>query len=188
MEYPVTTEIPFDDPAYNAALAPFYAHWAARLAEGTAAGTLAMRVRSLRIADDRIASADIEITALPPADGPGTIDRSLLLGAAKQAAGFDWPSWLPQAMLPNKIEYVEFGVRLLVRDNQLRILGTHGDGDKTILTLKVMGRTFGLVKQPDNVIDLTPWIEQGLARARAYDPQRMRDWLDRHKTTRPSAG
>lgn len=32
MEYPVTTEIPFDDPAYNAALAPFYDHWAARLA------------------------------------------------------------------------------------------------------------------------------------------------------------
>ena len=33
MEYPVTTEIPFDDPAYNAALAPFYDGWAARLAE-----------------------------------------------------------------------------------------------------------------------------------------------------------
>lgn len=31
MEYPVTTEIPFEDPAYNAALAPFYDHWAARL-------------------------------------------------------------------------------------------------------------------------------------------------------------
>jgi precorrin-2/cobalt-factor-2 C20-methyltransferase len=38
MEYPVTTEIPFDDPAYNAALAPFYDHWATRLAEGTAGG------------------------------------------------------------------------------------------------------------------------------------------------------
>ena len=32
MEYPVTTEIPLGDPAYNAALAPFYDHWAARLA------------------------------------------------------------------------------------------------------------------------------------------------------------
>ncbi len=38
MEYPVTTEIPFDDPAYNAALAPFYDRWAARLAGGTATG------------------------------------------------------------------------------------------------------------------------------------------------------
>ncbi|MDP5306937.1 precorrin-2 C(20)-methyltransferase [Paracoccus spongiarum] len=33
MEYPVTTEIPFDSPEYNALLAQFYDHWAARLAE-----------------------------------------------------------------------------------------------------------------------------------------------------------
>lgn len=38
MEYPVTTEIPFDDPAYNAALAPFYDRWAAQLAGGAAMG------------------------------------------------------------------------------------------------------------------------------------------------------
>ncbi|NPD16561.1 precorrin-2 C(20)-methyltransferase [Xinfangfangia sp. D13-10-4-6] len=31
MEYPVTTEIPVHDPAYNAALAPFYDAWAAKL-------------------------------------------------------------------------------------------------------------------------------------------------------------
>lgn len=33
MEYPVTTEIPFDDPRYVDALATFYDQWAARLAE-----------------------------------------------------------------------------------------------------------------------------------------------------------
>lgn len=152
------------------------------LGEGTATGSLAMRVNSLRIADDRIAAADIEIIVLPPRDGVGTIDRSLLVGAAQKAAGFEWPGWLPQSLIPEKIEYVEAGVRLLVRDNQLRILGTHGDGERTILTLKIMGRTFGLVKQRDGVIDLTPWIEQGLARVRAYDPSRVRDWLDRHKS------
>ena len=32
MEYPVTTEIPFDSPEYNARLAAFYDDWAARLA------------------------------------------------------------------------------------------------------------------------------------------------------------
>ncbi|SHM21877.1 precorrin-2/cobalt-factor-2 C20-methyltransferase [Paracoccus solventivorans] len=32
MEYPVTTEIPLSDPAYNAQLAAFYDHWAERLA------------------------------------------------------------------------------------------------------------------------------------------------------------
>ncbi|MEO6299686.1 MAG: precorrin-2 C(20)-methyltransferase [Paracoccaceae bacterium] len=38
MEYPVTTELPFDSPAYNAALAGFYDHWAARLAEVAKSG------------------------------------------------------------------------------------------------------------------------------------------------------
>lgn len=32
MEYPVTTEIAVENPDYNAALAPFYDHWAARIA------------------------------------------------------------------------------------------------------------------------------------------------------------
>ena len=35
MEYPVTTEVPFRDPAYGAALAPFYDIWSTRLAEQT---------------------------------------------------------------------------------------------------------------------------------------------------------
>lgn len=38
MEYPVTTEIPLDDPAYNAALAPFYDYWAERLCQAAEAG------------------------------------------------------------------------------------------------------------------------------------------------------
>jgi precorrin-2/cobalt-factor-2 C20-methyltransferase len=33
MEYPVTTELPFDSPEYNAALAAFYDDWATRLAD-----------------------------------------------------------------------------------------------------------------------------------------------------------
>lgn len=40
MEYPVTTEIAVNDPRYNATLAPFYDHWAARLAHGTATGNV----------------------------------------------------------------------------------------------------------------------------------------------------
>lgn len=36
MEYPLTTEISVDDPGYNAALAPFYDDWAARLRDEAA--------------------------------------------------------------------------------------------------------------------------------------------------------
>jgi precorrin-2/cobalt-factor-2 C20-methyltransferase len=38
MEYPVTTEIALADPDYNAALAPFYDEWAARLGAAVATG------------------------------------------------------------------------------------------------------------------------------------------------------
>lgn len=38
MEYPVTTELPFDGPEYNALLAAFYDDWAARLAAMAQAG------------------------------------------------------------------------------------------------------------------------------------------------------
>jgi precorrin-2/cobalt-factor-2 C20-methyltransferase len=38
MEYPVTTELAFDSAEYDAALAQFYDHWAARLAELTQTG------------------------------------------------------------------------------------------------------------------------------------------------------
>lgn len=38
MEYPVTTELPVDSPAYRAALAAFYDDWAGRLAALAAAG------------------------------------------------------------------------------------------------------------------------------------------------------
>ena len=158
----------------------------ASFGEGTATGKLAVRVNGLRIADDRIESADIDISVLPPPDQAGTIDRAVLLGAAKSAAGFEWPDWLPQRMLPDKIEYVQAGVRLIVRDNQLRVLGTHGDKGDTILTVKALGQTFALVKEQPGSIDLTPWIAQALERARTYDPQKVRSWWEQHKSMKPS--
>ena len=39
MEYPVTTEIPFDDPEYKTLLSDFYEHWTDRLVELSRTGT-----------------------------------------------------------------------------------------------------------------------------------------------------
>ncbi len=155
------------------------------LAEGTAAGTLAMRCAfaSHRRRPHRLRRHRDQC---PAAGGPTGHDRPQPPARrGETGAGFEWPSWLPQALLPNKIEYVEFGVRLLVRDNQLRILGTHGDGDKTILTLKVMGPHvwFGHTARERDRPD--PLDRAGPRPARAYDPAQMRDWLDRHKATQP---
>lgn len=149
------------------------------LGKGAATGKLTVQVKSLQIVDDVIESADIEISAVPPPGRAGTIDRTLLLNAAEKVANFSWPTWLPQSLLPDHVEYTEFGVRLLIRDNKLRVLGTHGSDGRTILTIKV-GTTIPVVREWSGEIDLTPWIETALERARAYDPDRMRDWLDRH--------
>jgi len=78
--------------------------------------------------------------------------------------------------LPKQLEYTQIGARLLVRDNQLRILGTHGSRGDTILTIKVFGRDFGLVKEQLQTIDLKPYISSLLDRIRGYDPDRVRLW------------
>ncbi|MFQ5424156.1 MAG: hypothetical protein ACE5F9_09270 [Phycisphaerae bacterium] len=156
------------------------------LGRGAAAGTLAIEVHSLRVVDDAIESADIEITAVPPAGRAGTIDRTLLLNAAQTAAHFSWPDWLPSSLVPDEIEYSRFGVRLLVRDNKMRILGTHGADGKTILTIRLAGRSFGVVKEQSSQIDLTPWIDRLLARARSYDPDGVRRWWKSRSGDHPS--
>jgi len=147
-----------------------------RWGQGSASGMLAIRINNLDVVDDNIKSADIEITVLPPEGRPGTIDRTLLLGLAKQVLDFTWPSAIPQNLLPKQLAYTQFGARLLVRDNQLRILGTHGNRGDTILTIKVFGRDFGLVKEQPDTIDLKPYLSSFLERIRGYDPDRMRLW------------
>jgi len=150
--------------------------WLQLLGHGSATGRLIIRVNNLDIVDDRIRSADIEINALPPPDAPGTIDRDLLLEAAEKAFDFSWPPSLPRELLPEKVEYAQLGMRLLIRDNLLRVLGTHGSDGDTILTIKVLGAPIGVVKEQPETIDLGPFIESLLAGARGYDPAHMRDW------------
>jgi hypothetical protein len=162
----------------------FLEEWLQLLGHGSATGRLVIRVNNLDIVDDRIRSADIEINALPPTNAPGTIDRDLLLMAAEKAFDFSWPPSLSREVLPKQVEYAELGMRLLVRDNKLRILGTHGADGNTILTIKLLGAPIGVVKEQPETIDLGPFLEQLLASVRTYDPARARDWW--HSREKPA--
>ncbi|MFQ5411937.1 MAG: hypothetical protein ACE5EC_06555 [Phycisphaerae bacterium] len=146
--------------------------------KGSATGRLTIRVNNLDLVDDNIKSADIEITALPPEGGTGTLDRTLILGLAEKVLNFTWPSALPQNLIPDQLEYTQFGMRLLVKDNKLRILGTHGEDGDTILTIRVRGYAFGLVKEQSGTTDLTPYLADLLRRIREYDPDRVREWWE----------
>ncbi|MEE8385514.1 MAG: hypothetical protein V3S01_06330 [Dehalococcoidia bacterium] len=154
---------------------------------GSATGQLAIRVNNLDVVADVIRSADVEITAVPPAGEVGTIDRALLLAVAEKTLGFTWPQAVPQRILPEHVEYVEFGMRLLVRDNQLRVLGTHGQGGDTILTIALLDRPVGLLKERSGTIDLGPYLADLLGRVRSYDPSRMRQWWESRSGPPPGA-
>ncbi|MFH1418764.1 MAG: hypothetical protein ABII12_10840 [Planctomycetota bacterium] len=152
--------------------------WLGLFGRGSATGSMVIRVNNLDIVDDNMKSADIEITVLPPEGEAGTIDRTLLLTAAERATGFTWPEAVPQDILPEHVEYAEFGVRLLVRDNRLRILGTHGKDGDTILTIRLWGKPFPILHERPDTIDLQPHIHGLVARARSYDPAEVRDWWE----------
>jgi len=147
------------------------------LGKGEATGRLSVVVNALRIENDRIVSADIDVLAAPLPGEQGTIDRDLFLAAAQDLAGFSLPDALPRRLLPDKIEYTQFGMRLLVTDNRLRVLGTHGADNQTILTIRLLGTEWGVVKQWGDTIDLTPWVELVLERAGQVDPRDVPAWL-----------
>lgn len=154
------------------------AEWLRPLGRGSATGRLAVRINNVDLQEDQIKSADIELSLRPLKGEEGTIDRELLLAAAEKLLRFTWPSGLPKEILPEKVAYTECGVRLLVRDNQLRILGTHGENANTILTINVFGRPFGIVKEQPGTIDLEPWMARVRERLRAYPSDRIRQWWE----------
>lgn len=143
---------------------------------GSATGDLTIRVNNFDVVDDNIRSADVEVFVVPPTEQAGTIDRDLLLSVAERAFDFSWPESLPKRILPEKVEYASFGIRLLVRDNRLRVLGTHGDSGRTILTIKVLGQPIELVKEQPGTIDLGPYLARVLEGARTYDTDQVREW------------
>ena len=149
--------------------------------EGAITGHAALNIRSLRVLDDQLHAADVEVLATAPEDAPGLVDRALIARVARAWLGVDL-----SAALPEHIEYLQLGARLIIEDGQLRILGTHGPEGRTILTVKLFGRPVGIIKQPDmtfNVPDLIGWMRQ---RASEVDPDRVRDWWEEFRESEES--
>jgi hypothetical protein len=140
---------------------------------GHVTGTAKVIIRSLLIVNDELRLADIEIHAVPPREGPGLIDRALIADAANKRFGLNI-----EAALPEHIEYTRFGARLILEDEQLRVLGTHGRDGQTILTVKLFGQPVGLVRQPSEPVavpDLLPTLRQ---RAAEIDAEQLRTWWE----------
>lgn len=156
----------------NLSLAPLLRYWS----RGAITGDVQVRINNIDIVEDNLRSADIEVVVNPPPNQPGTIDRELLLSSAEKLLAFTWPESIPKSILPKKVEFTQLGVRLLVRDNQLRILGTHGSQGEVILTIQVLGQAIELVKAPASTLDLGPYLSAILKRARTYRTEHAREW------------
>lgn len=130
-------------------------------------------IHSLVVENDSLRAADVDLLAVAPQDGPGLIDRALLARAARAVSGFDIT-----AALPPQIEYSQLGARLKIEGDQLRVLGSHGPKGQTILTIKLLGRDWAIVKQPPwalTVPDLWPLLRE---QAGKVDPQSVERWWE----------
>ncbi|MGD8452994.1 MAG: hypothetical protein PVJ57_14335 [Phycisphaerae bacterium] len=95
------------------------------------------------------------------------IEGRLVTEMVSRALKMDIPSWLPE-----RIEYTDLGVRLDVRDEILHVFGTHGPGERTILTVRMFERDMPLITEPQREFDLSAWLEQ--MRVRAAEQLRQR--------------
>lgn len=144
------------------------------LGRGTITGWLGVDIRSLQIVDDRIQHAEIVLSAVPPEDAPGTIDRELLEWASEELIGLDLAR-----ILPAKIEYARLGARLIIDGEVLRVRGTHGPQGRTILTVRVFGRDLPVVKEFDRTFAIGPLLSELRARVETYDVDRVRTWWEK---------
>lgn len=134
---------------------------------GTIGGIAALDISDLTIVNNRIQNLELRLMATPREKDTGWISRDLILDAAQRILKFQLPP-----LLPERIEYFNFGVELRVIDEVLYIHGTHGELDKTILTAKGPGSLpVPLIREPNRAFPLAEWL----------DPlrERLHDWLDR---------
>jgi hypothetical protein len=121
---------------------------------GEMTGDLTLRIDDLTIKDNRIASLDASIRIQDAVDAPNHIEGRLIREVVSQLLKLSLPP-----VLPENIEYTRFGLRLQVRDEELRIFGSHGPREKTILTVRLFGQDFPLVSEPEHAIDLKPLLD-----------------------------
>jgi len=153
---------------------------------GIITGQLRVTVDSLIVTDDRLRWADVRIDAVPPPGGKGTIERQLILDVAKNALNID----LGRAgkLLPAQVGYARLGCRLVIENDQLRVMGTHGKGNRTMLTVRVLGREIGLIKAPDQTYRIRDVIGEIREKLADYDADAILNWLQEKSAGTPASG
>jgi len=147
---------------------------------GRVTGRAHLDITGLTIANDKLTHADVTIEAEAPKEGSGTIDRATLAYVAKRFLGVDL-----SVMLPQRVSYERLGVRVIIDGDKLRIAGTHGPDGKTLLTVHLFGRSFGLLAAPDRTFpapDVVAWVKDQL---KNVESETLREWYERIRGSAP---
>ncbi len=155
----------------------------ALLGKGTITGSLGITVNAFQCVGVEIAAANIALTAIPPADAPGTIDRDVLRHLSELALGFDATTVIPAAI--EKIEYTQLGVELDLIGDRLRVRGTHGPNGNRILTINLLGTKIPVVSAPDETYNIHDLLEQIRQKIAETNRQKIKQWWQ--ERTRPDA-
>lgn len=138
-------------------------------------GDLDVRISSMVIRDDQLASGHLDISAYPPSGKAGTIERALLLDLLERYVGIRVPPMLA-GMLPESVEFVRAEAKLLIDGQTLQVLTIpRVDGGGAIFTVRVGGREVPLVRSIDRVFDLSPLLD----RARDEAKEWKKTWTER---------
>lgn len=122
-------------------------------------GDLTVRVNSLIVEENELASGDVDVIAVPGNERPGTIARSLLVDLLEQQLGVKLPRFIT-SLLPEQVQYVRMGAKLLIDGPHLRVLNLPGGRDSSILTIRIGDREIPLVPEIDRVFDLKPLLDK----------------------------
>lgn len=121
---------------------------------GRMAGRAQLAIDDLTIEQNRVRSFEAAAIVDRPEEEGLWIEGELLRSVVQNSMGITLPP-----VLPERIEYVQFGARFDMRDEVLTILGTHGPREKTILTARLFGRDVALIPEPAQPFDLRAWFD-----------------------------
>ncbi|MCG3139042.1 MAG: hypothetical protein HJJLKODD_02920 [Phycisphaerae bacterium] len=131
---------------------------------GRAKGLLQCKLHNLTIRDEILVQADIDAWVEPTAAGETTIDKQLVQKLAESLLGLTLPE------LPfDELEYSQLGTRLEIRDQQLRLRGLYGDGQQTILAIRMLGREVPIIRESTTTYDLPDFMTLGRQQLEQYD-------------------
>lgn len=140
-------------------------------------GDLDVRINGIIIENNELVSGNVDVVATPPDGRRGYIPKDLLIRVLRQQLRLNFPT----AFLPDRVEYLHAGAKLLVDREQLRLLSLKGPQGEALVTLRLLNRSIALLEGIDERFDLRPTLDLQRARLQEFLLQ-LQEALERDRT------